>query len=441
MSQWIRDKRITEIECLVPDITGNARGKIMPAGKFVKDPVMRMPETIFMQTVTGDWVGYDEGPAPIEVDMFTRPDPDTLRLVPWTEEPTAQAIFDCYDHNGEEIELAPRSVLKRVLAAYADAGLKPVVAPELEFYLVKRNPDPDYPLEPPVGRSGRREVGSQAYSIDGVNEFDPLFEDVYDYCEAQELDIDTVIHESGAGQMEMNFEHGDALYLADQVFLFKRTVREAALRHDMYATFMAKPHEQEPGSAMHIHQSLVDSQTGKSVFVNADGSYSELFLQFIAGQQHYLPLGTALFAPNVNSYRRFAPDEAAPINTAWGIDNRTVGLRVPWADAQATRVENRLPGADANPYLVLAVSLAAGLLGIQEKLAASEKMEGSAYSLPFNIPRNLMDALQHLRDCDPLRELLGKRFVDNYCDVKNNEYNTFFQVISSWEREYLLLNV
>ena len=148
-------------------------------------------------------------------------------------------------------------MLRRVVELYENRGWKPVVAPEIEFYLVKPNNDPDYPLEPPVGRSGRPESARQSYSIAAVNEFDDLFDDIYDFSEAQDLEIDTLIHEDGAAQMEINLRHGDPLVLADQVFLFKRTIREAALRHEMYATFMAKPMSSEPGSAMHIHQSIM----------------------------------------------------------------------------------------------------------------------------------------------------------------------------------------
>ena len=150
-------------------------------------------------------------------------------------------------------------MLQRIVGLYASKGLKPVVAPELEFYLVKPNLDPDYPLEPPVGRSGRPERARQAYSISAVNEFEALFDDVYDFSEAQGLEIDTLAHEEGTAQMEINLRHGDPVELADQVFMFKRTIREAALRHEMYATFMAKPIAHEPGSAMHIHHSVVDA--------------------------------------------------------------------------------------------------------------------------------------------------------------------------------------
>ena len=205
-----------------------------------------------------------------------------------------------------------------------------MVAPELEFFLVEPNTDPDYPLKPPIGRSGRPEIGRQAYSIDAVNEFDPLFDDIYDFCEAQDLDIDTLIHEAGAAQMEINFNHGDALDLADQAFLFKRTAREAALRHKMYATFMAKPLAGEPGSAMHIHQSVVDAKTGKNIFSDARRQAdSRCSSRIIAGLQKYLPAAMSLFAPNVNSYRRITRYNSAPINVQWGFDNRTAGLRVP----------------------------------------------------------------------------------------------------------------
>ncbi len=220
----------------------------------------RLPEGIFATTVTGDYPDdYYELTSPSDSDMQLRPDPDTVRMVPWATDPTAQVIHDCYTRDGQPHELAPRNVLRRVLADYAAAGLKPVVAPELEFFGAEEH-RPGFPLLPPAGRSGRAETARQSYSIDAVNEFDPILDLMYDYCDAMELDVDTLIHESGAAQLEVNFTHADALSRADQVFLFKRTMREAALRHGIYATFLAKPMETEPGSAMHIHQSLLGCQ-------------------------------------------------------------------------------------------------------------------------------------------------------------------------------------
>ena len=309
LEQWLDDKGVTEIECLVPDLTGVARGKILPREKFTEDRGMRLPELVVAMGVTG--VFPEEGPyfdiiSPTDHDMHLRPDPSTVRIVPWAADPTAQVIHDCYDRAGGLIPYAPRSVLRRVCELYEADGLEPVVAPEIEFYLVARNADPDVPLKPPVGRSGRSETSRQAYSIDAVNEFDPLFEDVYDWCDRMELNVDTLIHEIGAGQMEINFFHAHPLGLADEVFLFKRTLREAALRHDMYATFMAKPIAGEPGSSMHVHQSVIRKSDGRNLFSNEDGSPSAEFHWFIGGLQRYIPACMALFAPYVNSYRRLA---------------------------------------------------------------------------------------------------------------------------------------
>jgi glutamine synthetase len=316
-----------------------------------------------------------------------------------------------------------------------------VVAPELEFYLIKPNPDADYPLEPPVGRSGRAEAGRQSFSIDAVNEFDPLFEDLYDYCEGLEISLETLNHEAGAAQMEVNLLHGDPVAIADQAFLFKRAVRETALRHKMYASFMAKPMEKEPGSAMHIHQSVISAKTGENIFSNTDGDASSLFYAYIGGLQRFLPASLSLLAPNVNSYRRLIRYHAAPINVQWGLDNRTVGLRVPDSGRESRRVENRVPGADANPYLAIAASLACGLLGMQQKLDPSAPVTASAYDMPYELPRSLEQSLEALDHCDDLKEMLGTRFVQAWHAVKESEYDTFLQVISSWEREHLLLNV
>ncbi len=443
LKRWLKDHRITEVECLVPDLTGNARGKIIPAAKFSHDYGTRLPEGIFATTVTGDYPDeYDELVSASDSDMYLRPDPDTVRMVPWASDPTAQIIHDCFTRDGRPHDLAPRNVLRRVLTLYEGLGLQPVVAPELEFFLVQKNTDPDFPLQPPAGRSGRPETARQSYSIDAVNEFDPILDLMYDYAEAMELDVDTLIHESGAAQLEVNFQHNDPMSRADQVFLFKRTMREAALRHGIYATFLAKPMENEPGSSMHIHQSMLDMKTGKNLFAGSkSGQHSTLFNHYLGGLQKYVPMAMPFFAPNVNSYRRLAIGEVAPINVQWGYDNRTCGLRVPIDSLENTRVESRFAGSDANPYLAMAATLACGYLGIMEKLQPTEPMTGSAQAKGFGLPRSLEDSLLALRGSTVLRELLGERFVQCYTAIKYKEYQTYFRVISSWEREFLLLNV
>jgi glutamine synthetase len=333
-------------------------------------------------------------------------------------------------------------VLKKVLQLYTDKGWKPIVAPEMEFYLTQRCEDPDLPLKAPLGRSGRAESGRQSFSIDAANEFDPLFEDVYDWCELQGLDLDTLIHEDGPAQMEINFRHGDALDLADQITVFKRTMREAALKHNVAATFMAKPIGDEPGSAMHIHQSVVDIATGKPIFANADGQMSELFLHYIGGLQKYIPKVLPMFAPNVNSFRRFLPDTSAPVNVEWGEENRTVGLRVPTSSPEAMRVENRLPGADANPYLAIAASLLCGYIGMVESIEPSAAVQGRAYERRnLRLPITIEEALTQMEECETVAHYLGDKFVRGYVAVKRAEHENFKRVISSWEREFLMLSV
>lgn len=441
MKDWIEKNQITEVECIVPDLAGAARGKIMPATKFTDASLLRMPQSIFMQGVTGEYPDKLDEINPVDVDMILRPDPASLRLLPWAREPSAQVIHDCYDRDDNPIEFSPRYVLQRVLNLYEAEGWRPVVAPELEFYLIQRNTDPQQRLKSPVGRNGRWERGGQSFNIDAINEFDPMFDDMYGFCEAQQLEIDTLIHEEGVAQMEINLLHGDPLDLADQAFLFKRTVRETALRHDMYATFMAKPMEGQPGSAMHIHQSVESIKSGKNLFSTPDGKPNDLFLSHIAGLQKYQPHAMALVSPYVNSYRRIVREMSAPINFHWGYDNRTTGFRIPDNDPRSMRVENRVASADVNPYLAIATSLACGYIGMKEGLKPDAALTSSAYEAPIQLSRHWYESLQKLTECQPLREVLGATFVDVYVAVKEVEFDNFLNVISPWEREHLLLKV
>ncbi|RWM21832.1 MAG: glutamine synthetase [Mesorhizobium sp.] len=440
---WLAWRGIEDIECITPDQAGVARGKMMPSKKFTSNTSLALPSAVFMTTISGgypeDGNGFhypeDDG------DLKLMPDLSTLTVVPWEEDPTAAVICDLVHQDGRSVEFTPRNVLKRVLAAYDKRGLKPVVAPEIEFYLVRKNPDPDYPLTPPVGRSGRAIGGGAGYSIAGVNEFDELIDDIYHFSESQGLEIDTLIHEEGAGQLEINLRHGDPIELADQVFMFKRTIREAALKHDIYATFMAKPIQGQPGSAMHIHQSVIDKKTGKNVFSAEDGSETEAFFHFIGGMQKHVPNALVMFAPYVNSYRRLTQSASAPVNNKWGYDNRTTAFRVPRSDPAARRVENRIPSSDANPYLALAASLACGLIGMTNKIKAEPPVLTTANDAEIDLPRSLLEAVDLFEADEELCALLGKSFAATYAAIKRAEFETFMEVISPWEREYLLLNV
>ncbi len=442
ITRWLTENKVSEVECLVPDTTGNARGKFIPVRQFIAERDHKLPEAILVQTVTGEYTDdHWDFVAPTDTDMILRPDAKTLRMVPWAREPTAQIIADCYKADGTPHPLSSRNVLKYILKLYEEAGLRPVVAPEVEFYLVHKNTDPDYVLMPPKGRSGRREVARLSFSIDAVAEFEDFVEDMYDFADVQKLAVDTLIHENGAAQLEINFNHGDPLDLADQVFVFKRTVRETAHKHGMYATFMAKPMQNEPGSALHIHQSLIDIETGKNIFCAADGKPTAAMMNYIAGLQRYTPELISFYAPNVNSYRRLAPDISAPINLSWGFDNRTTAFRVPSSTPENLRVENRFPGADANPYLAISASLASGLLGMRQGLQPTAPHRGTANDDEVSVARTLEEGVRKLNDTPELQEMIGELFMRAYAAIKLDEFEEFNRVISSWEREHLLLQV
>ncbi|RYG92940.1 glutamine synthetase [Loktanella sp. IMCC34160] len=439
--EYLTGRRLDEVECIISDLPGIARGKAVPASKFGKQPYFHLPDSIFYQTITGDWGEAAGEEGFIERDMILKPDMSTASAAPWTGDWTLQVIHDAYDRKDRPIPYSPRNVLKRVVDLYRKQGWEPVVAPEMEFYLVARNLDPAKKIEPMMGRSGRPAAARQAYSMTAVDEFGPVIDDIYDFAEAQGFEIDGITQEGGAGQLEINLLHGDPVKLADEVFYFKRLIREAAMRHDCFATFMAKPIAEEPGSAMHIHHSVVDIETGQNIFSGPQGGETDAFFHFLGGMQKYLPSAIAVLAPYVNSYRRYVRDHAAPINLAWGRDNRTTGIRVPLSSPASRRIENRLAGMDCNPYLGIATSLACGYLGMMNECWPAKQFKGDAYDGEEDIPRVMGDALDVFEAATEMHEVLGEEFARVYSIVKRTEYEEFLQVISPWEREHLLLNV
>ena len=450
-TNWLKKNSITEVECLVTDLGGIARGKILPSNKFIKglkDDSHRLPQSIFIQTISGGYATEDDGGLPPEVynptdiDVILRPDFNTIRVIPWYKDPTAQVICDAVNLNGSAVMNSSRHVLRKILKTYDDLGYYPIVSPEVEFYLVKPNPDADYPLEVPTGQSGRQETGKQAFGIDAVNEFDNLFEDVYNYCEEQKIEIDTINHESGSAQMEINFQHGDPLDLADQVFLFKRTLRQSAIKHKLYATFMAKPMENQPGSSLHLHQSLHNKKNGKNIFFNKKNILSNLMKNYIGGLQEYTPKLMPIHAPNVNSYRRLFATWDAPRNTKWGIGNRSCGFRIPSNEEKSMRIENRISGSDTNPYLIIAANLAAGYLGIKNKIKPTQETKKSVFDdKKSSLPKNMEEAILLFEKDEDLAEVFSQKFIRTIAAIRRVEYQAYLKVISSWEREYLLLNV
>ena len=448
--KWLNNHSITEVECLIPDLGGIARGKILPTKKFIQgleNDSHRLPQSVFIQTILGGYATEDEElPVdvynPTDIDVILRPDFETIRNVPWYDDPTAQVICDAVNLNGSSVINSSRSVLKKILRLFDEMGYEPIVSPEVEFYLVKPNADSDYPLEVPIGQSGREETGKQAFGIDAVNEFDNLFEDVYNFCEIQNIEIDTINHESGSAQMEINFQHGNPLELADQVFLFKRTLRQAAIKHKLYATFMAKPMENQPGSSLHLHQSLVRKKNKKNVFFSKTNTISNLMKNYIGGLQTYTPILMPIHAPNINSYRRLYATWDAPKNTNWGLGNRSCGFRIPSNEEHSMRIENRISGADTNPYLVFAANLAAGYLGIKNKLKPTAETKKSVFGKDKStLPKNVEEAISIFENNEQINEVFNQKFIRTIAAIRRVENQAYLKVISSWEREYLLLNV
>ncbi|CDX23821.1 gamma-Glu-putrescine synthase [Mesorhizobium sp. ORS 3324] len=440
---WLTAHGVSDVECLVPDVNGVLRGKALPAAKFLKsleDRALYLPSSAFLVAIDGRYSGsIDEGFAYQDPDMRMVPDRSTICLAPGGVG-KAYVFADTFHMDGRPWMASPRHVLRAVLDLYRRRGWRAVMAPELEFYLTAPNPDPDRPLTAPVGRNGRPESVQHPYDMQALEEFETVTRRLYDHAAIAGLPLDTLIHESGTAQLEINFLHGDALALADGVLLFKRMARQAAQASGMHATFMAKPIAAQAGSSMHLHVSIVD-EGGEPLFAGKDGEDSEMFVHFIGGLQKYIPEVMPLFAPNVNSYRRIRPGHSAPANVEWSHDNRSCGLRVPMGGRAARRVENRLPGADANPYLAMAGSLIAGYLGIEERLARAPEAFGNAYRGQSTLPKTMEEALDRFAACEPVRALLGEDFFQTYLRVKSVELDLFQTVVTSWERDHLLLKV
>jgi glutamine synthetase len=442
-SKWLDQHRITEVECLVPDLNGILRGKVVPAAKLFassSEAAIMLPNSALMVTVMGNYSGaIDDEAAYQDADMRLAPDLASLCRAPDADR--AYVFADAFAQDGTCWPTAPRQVLKSVLDVYSRRGWRPVIAPELEFYLTGPCSDPSRALAAPVGRSGRPETSPDPYGLDSLDEFRPVIDQIHRQAQAMALPLDTMIHETGAGQLEINFRHGDPLQLADQVLLFKRIVRRAARDHGLAATFMAKPIAEQASSSMHLHMSVVDKASGANLFANADGVDSTLFSHFIGGLQAYIPQAMPLFAPNINSFRRLRPLLSAPTNVEWARDNRSCGLRVPASKSAARRVENRLPGADANPYLAMAGSLICGYLGIEQKLKRGPEAMGNGYKAKSTLSRSLEDALSRLAACEPVCNLLGLPFVRAFLRLKEVELEHFQGVVTAWERDHLFAKV
>ena len=383
MKDWLRKHPLVRtIRVAAVDLNGQARGKRIPArfaDRVVKDGT-RFP----MSVLNLDIWGEDIENSPL---IFEAGDADGVLLptergfvpMPWLEAPTALLPLWMFRENGRPYEGDPRHALSGIVNRYKALGLSPVVAMELEFFLID---DSGKTLQvPPSPRSGKRRKAAETLALRALDAFDTFFTDLYDACEAMDIPADTAISEAGLGQFEINLMHGDdALRAADDAWLFKLLVKGLARRHGFAASFMAKPYPEYPGNGLHTHFSVLDA-AGHNVFDNGTPEGSYMLHHAIGGCLAAMADSTLLFAPHANSYDRLVPEKHAPTGVCWAYENRTAAIRVPSGSATARRIEHRVSGGDINPYLMLAGVLGAALIGIEDKIAPPPAITGNAYAL------------------------------------------------------------
>lgn len=430
-------------EAFVVDINGILRGKRLPMTSLARvyDQGLCLPASTLLLDIRGQEVEatgmvLDTG----DGDHYCWPVPGSLRPLPWSQRPGVQLFMQMFTPSEEPFAGDSRTVLARVLERLGRRGLTPVVATELEFRLFE--PEPDARGVPrPAAQTSVNGGYSQLYGLDELNRLDTLLADIEAACAAQELPIDTLIAEQGEGQYEINLEHvPDALLAADQALLLKRTIKACAERHGMAASFMAKPYGDSSGNGLHIHTSLLDEQ-GDNVFTKA-GQPSDLLMQAVAGLIETMADATALFAPHANSYRRFQPGSHVPLAATWGIDNRTTALRLPLSQPAATRIEHRVAGADANPYLVLAAVLAGMEHGISQALTPPPETRGDACEQAApTLPDAWGAALTQFEQSAFVADYLGAEYQGWFAACKRQERETLRCIVPISEYELYLRTV
>jgi glutamine synthetase len=423
---------ITSIHVIWTDICGVARGKILRRDELVpawKDgrfmPISALVLDITGQDVPETGLVFDEG----DRDMLLWPVLGSLVRIPWMEEPTAQYLASVHDLDGTPHFADPRNALEAIVKRFqSELNMTPVGAVEVEFFLMDRaSAIAGEPRAPKSLINEHRPQHFQAYYLQDLDDFAPFFKDLYAYCEAQGLPAKTLISEYAPGQMEIVLRHrADVLKACDEGIMLKRLIKATAEKHGMAATFMAKPYAQWTGSGMHIHVSLGDEK-GNNLFAADDPMQNELLLHSIGGLKAAMAESMLIFAPNANSYRRFRRNSYAPVSASWGINNRTVSIRIPAGAANACHIEHRPSGADANPYLVMAAILAGMHYGITEKADPGNPVVGNGYEKRAKyIPGNWFDAIDAFWRASILKEYFGKPFVDTYCTIKEVEADRFY---------------
>ena len=419
---------IEVFEIILPDMAGGLRGKWVNREKIAKVAAggLKLPLSSHAFDVWGrdveEWVM-----ATGDGDGFAEADLDTLAPVPWAKRPTGQLMMSLREVEGRPSPLDPRKLLAGLQQRFADHGLTPVLASEMEFYLFRDEQDAlGRPVHTQTDRVGGALGAGQTYGIELMGDMAELMHDIRDACEAQGLPVDTLIKECGPSQYEINLYHmPDALKAADQAVMLQRAIRGVAKQHGLQATFMAKPFGELAGNGLHVHCSVLD-EAGNNAFDDGTGKGTELLRHAIAGCLATMEDSMLLFAPNLNSYRRFRRGTHAPLAPCWGYENRTVSLRVPADAPVATRIEHRVAGADAQPHLVIAGILAGMLHGIENRLDPGEPLTGNAYDqLEPSLPRYWPLAIERFAASDYIGSALGQEFQGVYTMLKQQELDTF----------------
>ena len=442
MNTWLSEHpEIRNIRAAVSDLNGQARGKRMPArfGNKLLSEGSRMPMSVLNVDIWGDDI--EDSPlvfASGDADGVLKPTERGFVPMPWLATPTALLPMWMFLDDGTPFAGDPRHALKLVLDRYAALGWTPVVATELEFYLIDDAGDALQP--PPSPRSGKRRLGGEVLSLRALDAFDGFFTELYDACETMDIPAEAAISEGGMGQYEINLSHSpDALKAADDAWLFKLLVRGLARKHGFAASFMAKPYAEEAGTGLHTHFSVLDAE-GRNIFDDGGEVGTAVLHHAIAGCLAAMPASTLVFAPHGNSYDRFMPGSHAPTGIAWGYENRTTAIRVPAGDPKARRIEHRVAGGDINPYLMLSVVLGAALLGIEDKLKPPAPVKGSAYEAKLaQLPTRWDDAIAAFESDALTPRLLPKQLIRNYVMTKKQEAQ-YYAELSPAERIDLYLD-
>jgi len=445
LEQYLGEHPETQhVDAIFIDLCGFVRGKRYPVAEAEKlfTSGLQIPYSVYLLDVTGAnsdpcGRGFSDG----DPDGTALPIPGTLVPVPWSERPGAQVLMTMFDQQGRPCMVEPRNIALQVAARFHELGLRPVVAFELEFYLIDPKRDAEGRPQPVVSpATGEREKSTQVYGMEELGAFSAFFEEVEAACLAQHVPATVATSEFAPAQYEINLKHMEpAVVSADHCALLRHIVKCVARRHGMQATFMSKPFPDETGNGMHLHLSLLDAE-GRNVFDDRDEpTGSRLMRHAVGGMQATMADATGIFAPNLNAYRRFGPNLFVPVSKSWGVNNRSVAFRIPGGPGKDRRIEHRVAGAEANPYLVLAAVLAGAHHGIANALDPGPPSDGNAGAeVDPELPLGWERALERLGRSEILRGYLGHEYLRLYCATKHNEMASFNAHISPLEYEWYL---